>query len=82
MVAGRFVGCRQQIGAPMIISPVSMYENTFKCSRRVMNYLVYERHLPVFGMQEHFYYFAKTDELEKALNEMPLYLKIINKVAK
>jgi len=42
-----------------------------------MRYLVFEKNLPVLSYDKDYYYFANTEMLEKALEEMPFYLKVI-----
>jgi hypothetical protein len=59
----------------MIVNPLNT-ACLYKCSKRIMEYLVYDRKLPIYGLDGDLYYFAETDELKKALKEMPMGLKI------
>jgi hypothetical protein len=49
----------------------------FECNHIVANWLIYKKHLPLLGLKNQVYYFAKTDELKKAMKEMPIYVKMM-----
>lgn len=49
----------------------------YLCSGVEAEWLIYEQHLPVFGKtKDGRFYFAKTDKLNMALEEMPFWLKV------
>lgn len=59
---------------PQIVDKNKLYE----CNGIVGNYLIYEKHLPLFSRDksEGKWYFVKTDALLKAIEEMPFYFNI------
>ena len=50
----------------------------YKCNRPVANWLIYEKHLPLFSRKDGFFYFARTDELSKAIKEMPPHIILLS----
>lgn len=47
---------------------------SYKCNKKIANYLIYDKHIPVFSLDKDEdskkpYIFAITDELLQALNE-------------
>lgn len=61
----------------MIIN-IDILENVYKCKKEIMEYLIYDCHIPLLGYDsEKYYYFDKTDELLQCLKKMPLHLKFI-----
>lgn len=52
--------------------------NLYECNGIVGNYLIYEKHLPLFSRDKSQgkWYFAKTEALLKAIKEMPFYYNI------
>ena len=63
-----------------MINNIEIIEKKYKCIKIVMEYLVYKCHLPVYGIDEKYYYFADTRVLRECLAKMPFYLKIANKL--
>jgi hypothetical protein len=59
----------------MITNPDSI-KNKYKCNRTVANFLIYKKGLSLLGMDEKWFYFAYTDELIEAVQNLPLLLKI------
>lgn len=59
---------------PEVIDKSNLYE----CNGIVGNYLIYEKHLPLFSRDksEGKWYFVKTEALLKAVSEMPFYYNI------
>jgi hypothetical protein len=54
----------------MIVNPnETMISEWYKCNKHIADYLV--------SMKGGFYYFVKTDELNKRLKKLPLGLKIM-----
>lgn len=48
----------------------------YECNGIVGNYLIYEKHLPLFSRSEGRWYFVKTEDLLKAIDEMPFYFNL------
>lgn len=50
----------------------------YECNGIIANYLIYERHLPLFSRDksEGKWLFVKTDALLKAIEEMPFYFNL------
>ena len=59
----------------MIINPL-IIQNKYRCNTKVMKYFVYKYNLPILSISGNSYFFAITDELNKAIKNMPLLLKI------
>lgn len=59
---------------PQSIDKSKLYE----CNGVVGNYLIYEKHLPLFSRDkiQGKWYFVKTEALIKALEEMPFYFNL------
>jgi hypothetical protein len=58
-----------------MILNINSIPNKFKCNKRLGKYLVYHN-VSLLGIDEKYYYFARTDELKDALNNAPWYLKM------
>lgn len=57
-----------------VLNPKRLY----RCGKIIHDWLIYQKHFSVFSQADDGYYlFAKTEELKKALAEMPFYLKLI-----
>ena len=54
----------------------------YKCSRLIMEYLVYQCHLPVLSVDADSFYFAKTNALQEALKKMPFMYKFMSFLTK
>jgi hypothetical protein len=55
------------------------FVSEYKCIEAVGRYLVYNANLPVLRYDENgYYYFRYNNELEKAIGNLPFYLKIRN----
>jgi hypothetical protein len=50
-------------------------DKIFYCNGIMSEYLIYQKHLPLFCKNGRKFGFAKTEELEKALREIPFWLK-------
>jgi len=59
----------------MLINPM-FFDNGYKCKKKVMEYLVYQCHLPILGISGEYYYFTDNDVLKRCLKELPISLKI------
>ena len=59
---------------PEVIDKSKLYE----CNGIVGNYLIYEKHMSLFSRSEGKWYFVKTEALLKAIEEMPLYQRVIS----
>lgn len=59
----------------MIINP-DIIKNKKGFNKHIAKWLIYEKGIPLLGLHKGIYYFSCTEELEKALKEMPLLLKI------
>ena len=51
-------------------------EKKFRCNQRVANHLIYTCGLPVLSIAKKKYYFATTQELRDAIDNLPLLLKL------
>jgi len=61
----------------MITNPKVIPKNKkYYCGEKVARWLIFKRKLPILAIEKNKYIFAQTDSLKKALEEMPLYLKI------
>lgn len=51
-------------------------EKLYKCKRRMGEWLLYTKDIPVFGKDKDnkHWFFAKTEELEKALKDKPFWV--------
>jgi len=52
----------------------------YKANKPTYEYLFYKKYIINISKFGDYYYFAKTEELEKALEEAPFWLKIFNKI--
>ena len=60
---------------PEVIGLDKLYE----CKEIIANWLIYKQHVPLFGTGKNGeWYFAKTENLEKCLKELPLHLKFMS----
>jgi hypothetical protein len=61
----------------MILNP-EMISNKKKFNKKVAFWLMYEKHIPLLSMDStgEIYWFAITDSLEQAVNDMPLLMKL------
>lgn len=62
----------------MIINK-NIHPDLFSCKRIIMEYLTFKCYIPLFSFSGNVYYFVKNEKLEKALKNMPLYLKVLNR---
>lgn len=62
----------------MIINP-EIIKNKYGCSRKIMEYLVYDCRLSVLGYSKNgkVWYFTDNDKLQECLKNMPFHLKIL-----
>jgi hypothetical protein len=51
----------------------------FKCRKKLANYLMRDGHFPLLGQDGKWFYFTKNVELEKVLENLPIWLKILAK---
>lgn len=63
----------------MIVNPSYFIKNPeYKCNKYVMEYLVFEKSIPMMGLDSTGFYFKKNDVLEECLENMPLHLKFLS----
>jgi len=62
----------------MIVNPLSILKNEFKCNKAVMEHLVFKCGLSVAGYKGNTYYFIKNKELDKCLQTIPLGIKFLS----
>jgi hypothetical protein len=62
----------------MTILNHEILEDKYKCNEKTMRYLIYDCCLSLFSYDKDYYYFIKTPQLKRALENMPLKLKIYN----
>ena len=53
---------------------------SFKCKKKLAEYLIYEKGFPVLNVDEKYYYFVETDLLKETLEGLSLWTKIVNKI--
>lgn len=51
----------------------------YLCNGVIANWLIYEKHFSPFGQNENKtgWYFAKTEKLDEALKELPMYYRVM-----
>jgi len=49
------------------------------CNKRVADFLIYKKQLPLLARVGEVWYFAKTEALEEALKALPFWLKLVEK---
>ena len=61
------------------VNGLDLFSNDFvTASTKVMEYMVYKHKLPILALDDGGrYHFARTDECQKALEEMPIGLRIL-----
>jgi hypothetical protein len=62
-----------------MITNVYNIPNKFKCKKLLANYLQYERNLPLLSVEKNDYWFTDNSLLREILQNLPLWLKILNK---
>lgn len=55
-------------------------QNTFKCGEIVHKYL-YDK-IPLLSRDENYFYYPKTEKLEKILEEAPFWIKVVIKCSR
>jgi hypothetical protein len=53
---------------------------TYRCKKRLANYLIYEKNLPVLDVDKGYWYFCDNELLREILDGLPLWLKVLNKL--
>lgn len=61
----------------MFIQDASKLKNVFKCKNLTYKYL--SDKLPLLSMNDEWYFYANTEQLKKVLDDMPWYMKVVNK---
>jgi hypothetical protein len=51
-------------------------EKIYWCNGIIGNFLIFEKHFPLLTKKGRMFGFAKTDSLEKAILELPFYLRV------
>jgi hypothetical protein len=59
----------------MIVNPESI-SNTFRCNKKLADYLIYKGHLPLLSISGRTYYFAKTCSWAMSIIKLPFYWKM------
>jgi len=59
----------------MFVNP-DFIKHKYKCNKIMADYLVYDKHFPVLGLDGKDYYFSDTPLLQESLRNIPLWLKI------
>lgn len=62
----------------MIINAKSIMP-TFRCGRRLADYLIYKHNLSVLDVDMEYFYFFQDENLDMILKKLPLWIKILNK---
>lgn len=61
----------------MITNP-EIIQDKYVCNKKIAEYLVFKRSIPILGINGNCYYFANTDKLKEAIKNMPFGLKILS----
>lgn len=61
-----------------VLNPTTIDEKRlYECNGVIANWLIYEKHFPLFGRRKDGkFLFANTEELKKALDSIPFYMNI------
>lgn len=51
-------------------------EDKFYCNGVLANWLIYEKHFPIFAKENRRFVFIKTKELEEVLRTAPYWIKV------
>jgi hypothetical protein len=80
LVKGSSLGRVLKIGVKMYITNPTpeLLQKCYKCKKRIADYLIYKWGLPVLTIKDGFYYFVKTNELDAAIREIPVFTKLLN----
>jgi hypothetical protein len=62
-----------------MISNIWTIPNKYRCNKRMANYLMYDRNLPLLGVSGKNYYFAETELLKEILKQVPVWVRFLNK---
>jgi hypothetical protein len=58
-----------------MIFNIDSIPNKFKCNKRLANFLIYERNLPLLGVSGQNYYFTDNELLHEILNSISWWEK-------
>ena len=61
----------------MLVNP-EVINDAYKCKFQRARYLMVECKIPILGIENNLYYFAKTENLKKSLDRLPFLLKFFN----
>lgn len=67
-------------GNKMIVNVDSVPNKIAIKNHLIAEWLLFYARIPLLGIKNNVAYFADTEVLKKALNEMPFYLKILMKI--
>lgn len=60
----------------MYITNPSSLSNTYKCNKRIAQYLINQHKIPLLSQKDGVFYFTRTDKLQNIIDNLPLWLKI------
>ena len=64
-----------------VTNPESVNQDRlFRCNWVMAQWLIYKKHISLFGRNNDIWYFAKTDALEEALKDKTFILSILEKL--
>lgn len=61
-----------------MITNIDSISRKFKCKKKLAQYLIYNKKLPILSVDEDYYYFLDNEVLQKALESTPFWIKILN----
>lgn len=50
---------------------------TFKCKKKIADYLIYEKNLSVLDVDNDYYYFNDNELLKEILKNAPIWIKLL-----
>lgn len=62
----------------MFVNP-DIIKRKYRCNKLVADYLIYELHMPLLGIDGKDYYFSDNPLLQEVLQKMPFWLKIMKR---
>lgn len=60
----------------VIINPDDLDIKTYRCNKKIADWLMYKRNILLFGKKDDYYYFLVNDDLENSLKVMPIMMRI------
>jgi hypothetical protein len=64
----------------MYITNPETIPKKYACKKHLARFLIYNKNLPLLAREGNIWYFAKTTALEKALEEVPIWISVSEKI--